>query len=1140
MKYFTPEYWLKFINHENKFNGILFEKLIHKILTLHYGGKWHITKVSWDGGKDIVTEEFFDNTVGWQKNNKIWAECKIHKKPISLRLVSNSLVMALLDQASKLMIFSYSPIVDNARLQLARYGSATGIGVDIVDDELLEQLIICNIIALKDTFFPILPIKLGPKSYKGKLKVIPRLTKDIETDPLRLEDEVEYSFNDPKSMKKTINLRSILRIQVAIHNQKLDKLANVNIILEGADPLISPFELINKDSFSIKKIINPQSLAFFEYYFRPNSAGKLQALPKLLIFDSTKKVQTLELGNINIRNILVPPLIGSRFHDFKETFNEKISLRTKPIFTIINGKSGVGKSRLSLELTDVLISTGRDIHKLDGSSNSNISFDSFVRQLLASLYRLPDFSIYAKSPKDIKTHTNFKENVSPTLQNILYDLNLDVTKHVDTVLELAKKAINTSKVGLIIDNVQYLDAATINFLSKFVLQYHNTASILVCIFIFNSDYLNINSQALRFQKLLSYLRVDDNEHVLICNLSDLTKSEINLFIDHMISIDDGNFKHGFTSKYPFLTELLHNKIIPRPLHLIQTIFYLWDQEALIRKSDFLYIDDIELLHSLIRTTPPTLKELIRKRWHRILLSHQHLEHLIILLSLLRSIRYEDKDHFNIMEDDWEALISLGLAKENEISELVFFHEQLEWHFVKEYEKIDVNIAKFLVTNLKEKNLDTIYFPSYFIVSVQSNSITNSTLQRAYKYLRKGTSFSNLNITFGENFRYQIRNKPQALSPRKELQALQTLIILVSAFKGLQYRLSVYNQEVDLRKRNIDRYKTAAHEFITLLRDHASCYFGTHEDTKALQLLKEADILTKEFSFPTVRAKDISVASLSNRLCVAYKSLGDRESALNFGKKALKLAKKNNAYDLIFLSYVDLGYVYYGSQKPSSNLLNYWENAIECFDSHEYEINRSNPDNTPCANLIKAHLLMLNGELESAGILIDTWSQRCMNKFNGFYGVSFLLLQIVRNLLLVNPKSRLTLIRGLIDMTVDTCMTYNVSRSYWKVLYALGKVELLADNIDKAITAYQSSFHQLLKVTNTSSELLYKYFFEDFVVTCKKNNIDISKDISKLRNPKNRHNLENILNSNTNDFRDYCNRYIPCSTYNDGISNFPCP
>lgn len=153
MRHLTQEHWKSFQMPDGRFNGVKFEELVATILPKLYPGKWRQTQYSWDGKKDFYQQS---------GEERRWAECKAYKDPLSINVVSPTLIMALLEDARVILLFSYSRLNKNARWYLSQFASLTKRTIRVYDDETLEHLILTHSDVQK--FFPTISVpELPPR-----------------------------------------------------------------------------------------------------------------------------------------------------------------------------------------------------------------------------------------------------------------------------------------------------------------------------------------------------------------------------------------------------------------------------------------------------------------------------------------------------------------------------------------------------------------------------------------------------------------------------------------------------------------------------------------------------------------------------------------------------------------------------------------------------------------------------------------------------------------------------------------------------------------------------------------------------------------------------------------------------------------
>ena len=104
MDHLTEEYWETFRSGDGN-KGKKFEKLVSFLLRLNiFPGEWSSTGDGSDGARDF---ENFGSDIA------AWAECKIYGRPISLRTLSPTLVMAQIGSIKRIYFFrtALSPII---------------------------------------------------------------------------------------------------------------------------------------------------------------------------------------------------------------------------------------------------------------------------------------------------------------------------------------------------------------------------------------------------------------------------------------------------------------------------------------------------------------------------------------------------------------------------------------------------------------------------------------------------------------------------------------------------------------------------------------------------------------------------------------------------------------------------------------------------------------------------------------------------------------------------------------------------------------------------------------------------------------------------------------------------------------------
>ena len=191
------------------FDGEKFEELVRELLRCHFDGVWFGTLRSWDGGKDFV-----DLSI---KGEKRWAECKMYRQFLSLKAISNTLVMAVSDrEVRQLLIFSYSHLNNQTKNHLSAFSASTTIEIQSFDGLLLEQYVLKTPTVLEKFFG-------NHKLDRYSISLSERSSMDIEVsnffsaNPQIDEQQLSYKENPTHRYKIPLWLPCVYQLIVKSH-----------------------------------------------------------------------------------------------------------------------------------------------------------------------------------------------------------------------------------------------------------------------------------------------------------------------------------------------------------------------------------------------------------------------------------------------------------------------------------------------------------------------------------------------------------------------------------------------------------------------------------------------------------------------------------------------------------------------------------------------------------------------------------------------------------------------------------------------------------------------------------------------------------------------------------------------------------
>ena len=679
MRYLAPEHWRSFQKPDGRFDGVKFEELVATLLPMIYPGEWTRTKYSWDGKKDFYQQS---------GEERRWAECKAYKEPISINIVSPTLIMALIDNARVILLFSYSKINKNAQLYLGQFATLTSRTIRVFDDETLEELILQN--AQLARFFPGVS-SIGLPSLQ-KVEAHARLSQDPDVE-YQAEGVTEADDRDIY-----LSLLSTFSVDVLIQNRGMTTDSVSGVISLDRDDLAQRYWLFNKDidatAPSVPFTLESGESFFQRFYFRPRRSGTMAA-PKVTVKVDGQQPSLLHLDSVKVSSILAVQLIGRKQNAALATFRHRVSARNKPIFCHLYGRSGTGKSRLLREFRDELLGRGFSIFVFNAENERNSSFDHFVKRLASAISKLPTLDhVVRPNAADVGFGTS---GSGQALLDLLYCDSLRPSSRPEGAIRTILSLLASRKVAILIDNMQFLDASTIDLINTAITETTGTASRNVWVLSLNTDVVTSEMPAANLSSRLRSLAAEDPDASFAESVDGFSHEDARHYLDEALACVPSKRGESFTIKYPDTADLIIDRAGTQPLFLEQTLQHAVDQGGLDRRGGRLVVTDIEKFHYAINTLPGRIRELIAKRWEFVsdkLTSESVL--LVQSLAELVNMPMAATRHLGIQRQDIVALVTLGIVDITESNEVRFHHRQHYLFFASLYHETTLSLAHRLL------------------------------------------------------------------------------------------------------------------------------------------------------------------------------------------------------------------------------------------------------------------------------------------------------------------------------------------------------------------------------------------------------------------------------------------------------------
>ena len=542
--------WSFFVKQEagaQKFDGFKFEELVRDLLEVNIPGDWTATSKSWDGGKDFVDRSITDG--------QHWVECKMYKHSLSLKAISNTLVMAVSEQnVKKIVIFSYSQLNRQTTIHLSKFAFATGIEVFSFDGLSLEREII-KAPKVLDKYFNASPDQI--KSIQNisvgealQVKSFFSSNSQIELSQLRfIENEVNSS--------KSISLGDFCSYQIISHSKGYDEKQEISLNLEHLVSPKSNFFLLNEASINIQNDehlyfgLKPGQLKSLKLYLKAKSSGKV-SVPKISVKCAGKMVTELPELKLHVRGIHHPALIGSHILDYLDEFQSRISANFLNYLVVVHGVSGVGKSRYLSEVNQILLKHNYNVICFDLFSGDITQFNIFIRVLLARIWRLPEpISSDLESPAKFSSANN--DTIFDEIVNIIYsnqDESTFTQNDIERLSKLVIEGIIHHKNAILVDNVQALDPLSIQFLRFLTDKLKSKTSASVVVLSFNEQELIFSEQASYFLNSLKSEAANNKANIQQVALKEFSEDQVELFLDNIIRLEKDGKRKSFSAEFP--------------------------------------------------------------------------------------------------------------------------------------------------------------------------------------------------------------------------------------------------------------------------------------------------------------------------------------------------------------------------------------------------------------------------------------------------------------------------------------------------------------------------------------------------------------------------------------------------------------
>lgn len=977
MRILQSKYWTKFkktiVNKDGKKkivkDGKKFEELIKRILDLEYGkNHWKPTATTWDGSRDFEYHEL---------DSYKWAECKNYSSNISLNVISNTLVMAMIDFADEILIFSYSKIKRPALKKLIQFADISQKSLKIFADDSLEEIILVHIDDLRDEFFPNFSMK---ETYKQFLP--PYVSCNIFSDPVTAYNMDMNLGCIPRKPAK-INFDSILCLSILIFNQSARDIS-ITIKLNW-DNTKNCFKPLNCNDEELLQLA-PNTTIIKKFFFKLVIYKNIVRFPSVIVY-SNNFYKCYSFGSAQCSWIGECSLQGYSYKKIKGEFQAK--LFNSSFFRGLNiyGTSGTGKSRLLKESEYVALANGFRVVRfsVDKKNNTANFLQKVIAEFICALYDIPNLEEYIQTSDS----NNLNEIYSMILTIKLHPIQQPYLEQ--TVVPMIVQKLRDTKCYISFDNLQYFPNQFISFLNELVenLLISNQHCKSRMGFTFNTDYIYNQDECMDF-----YSNIICNKEKLYNIKLEGFKSngEATVFLNQLMP--NMNIDSFYIDKIIDATD-------KNPFYIKSYLEQLETEGILCQKDDCYVIMPFKYneFTKKVSIIPGNIRETVKIRWNYYLLDHDE-NSSIKILSLLHIFQY--------LNNNLIALFSLSKS---------LIVELLNHHFLKR--ETENEVIYYFEHDLTEKFFSQEYFPlcKYAIILESTHSPVDNYWYSIIADIiyDRNMEPNHCKTIIAQNIPYKTGNEIYNMLVNRLLPKIKSVIDLekyleiltmmcgnIRELYGTQASITLYKKIVNKVTTTFPAYQANKH-WPWIIVSYSNLLYEQGKYDEAISAINNLLYYWPEKSITPDNV--IIYGYLYNRLHVYHRALEYQvtRSSLGWLEKSEELVMINAEPELLFLNFIDRGYCVYDCLSSKQEIIKYWEKACEIYENNNIITKKPN------YYYAKMTIELLNYKLKEARSTIAEAIRSIETKEEGTYYYTYFkqryLCCLITNLLLDSLENR---------------------------------------------------------------------------------------------------------------------------------------
>jgi tetratricopeptide (TPR) repeat protein len=1099
-----------FLLPNGRYNGHKFERLALDLLEILYGHGWQATLTTHDGSRDFERHD---------KNGSLWAECKAYNERLSVYPISPTLVMALIEDPHTVIIVSRSSLNENAVRHLAAYQSVSTKRIAALDGLVLDNAILGTGVYAKYFSRP-----LRSLTSDANLLIRTSITPDAFSEPV--EGDLLPYVDAARAKRPIYSVRgSFIRIDFSIKN--LNALTETSVklsMLPGSldrSLRVVSFGGRKSSNFSVLRIA-PAGIMHTSLLVQPKEARRLLTLPSVVATGPACPDRAIKTGSVSVSHLYQIDIVGSDHLRILEEASSFVRSRRKPIAIVLEGASGTGKSRLTLEIAKACLEENFRCHLYDPEFEDAKATDRVLRDLIADISELPRLhEISTLRSGGLEPETQ----VTSVLARALYDQTFDVWSHVVEVVSAIVTLLEKTPRLLAIDNIQFTSDQFVGFIESllFTLE-HSNAKRVVLLFAVNTDFVAPES---RISELLGKLRVRHAEPVRGLTIYHSRLREFD--IDDVSEFVGAAIAGKRSSKrvirlYEMTLKLLMDRVQPRPLNLWQGLMYLVDEGVISWEDERLELTGDETLLNRLHDLPAQLHDLLMLRWSRIKMNSgcegitpTELDATVRAAYLLGSDNQQHLLSLGATQRGVSKLIRAGILVSQRAGRVQFFHSQVFSFFRSRFMMLDTRTAKQLKKKFDFLRVARLKFQQYFILCHFSKSVTATALAATVREMES----VGLTIDYWKQYADILLSylfEPGRRVGKTSLKGVRLIGDWQQRLESLNSGAATLRDFLTNRILNVSRKSLPGESLFEFYKSTINALLAIYEDRQALELIDTALSDLRECRFLDDNQRDSALATVLNRRAATLKNFGEVEEALAAGREGLARFERIADYSMLVETLFDIGSILLSTHDGRVEGRKSLERGCSIFRAHKEKMREP----APCRYFyVRAEIGVQDHDFIKAYDFCRAGLHHAERVGNRFWGIRLILLEVTARLLAGRAKNNLKIIEQLLVKARDWANVSQAERSRWAISYLEGKF-LAAASDDRAGKAFSDAVSALAQRLRSAEQVSWRSpVLRDIAASCRRGGFTLDESaISRLKSRAVRSELAEILKMSDESFRSF--------------------